>query len=79
MKVKYYSINKLNKIAKEVEYLTQRNDYEFIDASFEETIVAEDKLNLIFKIKEFEKQYLTKVKYGNNITEEKVIEQFRGR
>ena len=71
---KYYSINKLNKIAKEVEYLTQRNDYEFIDASFEETIVAEDKLNLIFKIKEFEKQYLSKVNiFGNNITEEKVI------
>ena len=33
-----------------------------------------DKLNLIFKIKEFEKQYLTKVNvFGNNITEEKVI------
>ena len=71
---KYYSINKLNKIAKEVEYLTQRNDYEFIDASFEEMVVADNKLNLTFKIKEFEKQYLTKVNViGNNITEEKVI------
>ncbi len=71
---KKYSINKLNKIAKEVEYLSLRNDYEFIDASFKEEIVENDKLNLTFEIKEFEKKYLTKVNvFGNNITDEKVI------
>ena len=69
-----YSINKLNKIAKEVEYLTLKNDYEFIDASFKEKIVDTNKIDLEFVIKEFEKEYLSKVNvFGNNITEEKVI------
>ena len=36
LKGKSYSLNRLSKIAKEVEYLTLRNDYEFIDASFKE-------------------------------------------
>ena len=71
---KTYSINKLKKIAKEVEYLTLTNDYEFIDASFKETIVDTNKIDLEFVIKEFEKEYLSKVNiFGNNITEEKVI------
>ncbi len=71
---KLYSLNRLNKIAKEVEYLTLTNDYEFIDASFNEKIISSNKIDLTFKIKEFEKQYLSKVNvFGNNITEEKVI------
>jgi len=71
---KLYSLNKLGKIAKEVEYLTLRNDYEFIDASFKENVVGSNKINLEFVIKEFEKEYLAKVNiFGNNITEEKVI------
>ncbi len=71
---KLYSLNKLSKIAKEVEYLTLKNDYEFIDASFKENIVELNKINLEFVIKEFEKEYLAKVNvFGNNITEEKVI------
>ena len=71
---KYYSFNKLKKIADEAEKLTLRNDYEFLDASFQEEIVSENKLKLVFKIKEFPKQYLSKINiFGNNITEEKVI------
>tara|TARA_B100002051_G_scaffold270790_1_gene304305 strand:- start:752 stop:2980 length:2229 start_codon:yes stop_codon:yes gene_type:complete len=70
----HYSINKLKKIADEVEKLTLRNDYEFLDASFNEKIVSNNKLNLVFEIKEFPKQYLSKVNiFGNNVTEEKVI------
>lgn len=71
---KTYSLNKLNKIAKEVDKLTLRNNYEFLNASFNETILDENKINLQFKISEFEKKYLTKVNvFGNNITEERVI------
>ncbi len=69
-----YSLNKLKKIAKEVEKLSLRNDYEFIDASFKEKIEDDNKLKLVFEIKEFDKQYLTRINvFGNNITEEKVI------
>ncbi len=69
-----YSTNKLNKIAKEVDKLTYRNDYEFLNASFNETITGENEIELVFEIKEFKKKYLTKVNvFGNNITEEKVI------
>ena len=70
----YYSFNKLKKIADEAEKLTLKNDYEFLDASFQEDIISENKLKLVFKIKEFPKQYLSKINiFGNNITEEKVI------
>ena len=71
---KFYSLNKLNKIAKEVDNLTYRNDYEFINATFKEKVTSENEIELTFEIKEFEKRYLTKVNvFGNNITEEKVI------
>ncbi len=69
-----YSTNKLNKIAKEVDKLTYRNDYEFLNASFNEKIAGKNEIELVFEIKEFKKKYLTKVNvFGNNITEEKVI------
>ena len=71
---KIYSLNSLNKIAKEVEKLTFRNDYEFINAAFNETIEENNKLSINFVIKEFEKRYLTQVNvFGNNITEERVV------
>ncbi len=71
---KLYSINKLKKIAREVEYLTLTNDYEFIDASFQKNVISENEINLVFNIKEFDKEYLAKVNvFGNNITEERVI------
>ena len=71
---KNYSLNRLNKIAKEVEKLTFKNDYEFLNASFKETILENNTLDLIFEIKEFKKRYLKQVNVlGNNITQEKVI------
>ena len=70
----YYSLNKLNKIAREVDKLSIRNDYEFINASFKETLNSDDTMNLIFEIKEFDKKYLTRINIlGNNVTDEKVI------
>ena len=71
---KNYSLNRLNKIAKEVEKLTFKNDYEFLNASFKETILENNIFDLIFEIKEFKKRYLKQVNVlGNNITQEKVI------
>ena len=70
----HYSLNELNKIAKEVENLTSRNNYEFLNASFNEKLIDNSKIELTFKIKEFDKKYLSTVNvFGNNITEERVI------
>ncbi len=70
----YYSLNKLNKVTKLVDRLSYRNDYEFINAAFNETINPDNSLDLVFEIKQFKKQYLTRVNVlGNNITEERVI------
>ncbi len=70
----YYSLNKLNKITKVIDKLSFRNDYEFINASFKETINNDNSLDLVFEIKEFQKEYLTRINIlGNNVTDEKVI------
>ena len=70
----YYSLNKLNKVTKLVDRLSYRNDYEFINAAFNETTNPDNSLDLVFEIKQFKKQYLTRVNIlGNNITEERVI------
>lgn len=71
---KTYSLNRLNKIAKEVEKLTYKNDYEFLNASFKEKISENNKISINFVIDEFEKRYLKQVNvFGNNITEERVV------
>ncbi len=70
----YYSLNRLNKITKLIDKLSFRNDYEFINASFKEKIISNNTLDLVFEIKEFEKEYLTRINIlGNNVTDEKVI------
>ncbi len=70
----YYSLNRLNKITKLIDKLSFRNDYEFINASFKENIISTNTLDLVFEIKEFEKEYLTRINIlGNNVTDEKVI------
>ena len=74
LKGEYYSLRKLNKIANEVDKLSFRNDYEFINAKFKESVNPDNTIDLIFEINEFEKIYLSRINiFGNNITEEKVI------
>ncbi len=74
LKGEYYSRNKLKKIVKIVDNLSIRNDYEFINAAFNETINSDNTIDLVFEIKQFEKQYLSRINIlGNNVTDEKVI------
>ena len=74
LKGEYYSTNRLKKIVKIVNNLSIKNDYEFINAAFNETINSDNTLDLVFEIKEFEKQYLSRINIlGNNVTDEKVI------
>ena len=73
IKGKKYSINLVEKILKEIDTITIKEQYESINASVNEKIVN-DQLNLTFKINETEKSYVSKINIlGNNITEESVI------
>ena len=69
-----YSLNKINKILKEIDKLALSHQYEFINAKVVEKIVDNNKLNLNFVINETEKFYVEKINItGNDITRESVI------
>ena len=74
LKGKKYSLNKLNKVVKQIDKISASRLYDFIDASIETEVVDENKLNITFDVKESEKFYVKKINIlGNNITEERVI------
>ncbi len=69
-----YSLNKINKILKEIDKIALLQQYEFINAKVEENIIDKNKLNLTFVIIETEKNYVEKINIlGNSITRENVI------
>ena len=69
-----YSLNKIDKILKEIDKIALGQQYEFINAKVEENIVNENKLNLTFVISESQKNYVEKINIiGNSITRENVI------
>ncbi len=71
---KKYSINKLNKVVKQIDQISVSRLYDFLDASIETDIVEDDKLDITFVVKESEKFYVKRINViGNNITEERVI------
>ena len=73
IKGELYSINYIDKILDEIDLITLEEQYQFINATVEENLIANN-LNLIFKIKETEKHYVEKINiYGNNVTQENVI------
>ena len=74
LKGKHYSYNSIEKILDEVELIALNTQYESIDASVKEIIVAENKLNFSIIIDEIKKQYVERIKIiGNNITRETVL------
>ena len=69
-----YSLNKINKILKEIDKIALIQQYEFITAKVKENIIDQNKLNLTFLITETEKNYVEKINIiGNSITRENVI------
>ena len=69
-----YSLNKLNKVVRQIDKVSVSRLYDFIDATIETEIVEDNKLNITFVVKESEKFYVKKINViGNNITEERVI------
>ncbi len=69
-----YSLNKLNRVVKQIDKISVSRLYDFIDASIETEIVDDNKLDIDFVVTESEKFYVKKINIiGNNITEERVI------
>jgi outer membrane protein insertion porin family len=69
-----YTLNKIDKILKEIDKISLSYQYEFISAHVKEEIIDNHKLNLTFVISESEKSYVEKINIiGNSVTRENVI------
>ncbi len=73
LKNEKYNYDSIEKILDEIETIALFQNYEFIDAKVEETIVKNN-INFIFEITESEKIFVNKINiFGNNITSEEFI------
>tara|TARA_B100001559_G_scaffold232819_1_gene196105 strand:- start:1000 stop:3249 length:2250 start_codon:yes stop_codon:yes gene_type:complete len=71
---KYYSLNNLNLILKEIERIASLKLYDFIDAEISEVETNGNKLNFAFQITDSEKFYVEKINiFGNFNTIEEVV------
>ena len=71
---KKYSLNKINKVVKEIDKISVSRLYDFIDATIEINEIDDSQLSLSFSVLESEKFFVNKINiFGNNVTEEKVI------
>ena len=71
---KPYSLNSINNLLKEIDNIAITKQYEFINASFTENIVDENKIDIEFVINESQKLYVDRINiFGNDITNETAI------
>jgi len=71
---KDYSINKIEKVLREVDKIALSKEYEFINATLLEKIVDDDKLNISITLVDTDKFYVEKINIlGNQYTIEEVI------
>ena len=74
LKNEVYSYNTIEEILNEIDQIALSEQFEFIDAVVEETIISDNKLDFTVIVNETEKFYVEKINiFGNNITREKVI------
>ena len=74
MKGKPYSLNRINQLLNEIDNIAILKQYEFINASFSEKIIDENKINIQFLINESQKLYVDRINiFGNDITNETSI------
>ena len=74
LKNKSYSLNSIKNILDEIDEIALSKQYEFINASIEETIVSANKIDFKFIISETKKIYVKRINImGNDITNEQVI------
>jgi outer membrane protein insertion porin family len=73
LKGETFSLNKLNTILKDIDYVASSRMYDFIDVAVTENI-TDNKINFTFDIKDSNKFYVERVNiYGNYATIEEVI------
>ena len=71
---KRYSINDFNELLEEIDYIASFKLYDFIDATVDEKIIDNNKLNFTFNINDAKKFYVEKINIlGNYVTIEEVI------
>ncbi len=69
-----YSLYKINKILSEIDKVAISKKYEFIDATIDENIISNNKINFKINLNETEKFYVERINiYGNEFTLEEVI------
>ena len=74
LKDKKYSLRKLNSIISEVDKIATSRLYDFIDATIDERVIDNDKIDFTITIKESEKFYVNRINIlGNFNTVEEVI------
>ena len=74
LKGKIYSLNETDKILNEIEKISIRKNYEFINADISEELTADNKINFTINIDEGEKLYIERINIrGNFNTREEVI------
>ncbi len=74
LKNKTYSLNKISSVVEEIDKVTLSREYDFINAGYEETIIENNKIDIVFTVTESEKFYVERINiFGNNITHESVI------
>ena len=74
LKQKPYSLNSINNLLNEIDNIAIKKQYEFINASFTENIIDDDKIDIEFTINESQKFYVDRINIiGNDITNEAAI------
>jgi len=74
MNDKPYSLNRINELLNEIDNIAITKQYEFINASFSENIIDDNKINIEFVINESQKLYVDRINIiGNDITNETAI------
>ena len=74
IKGKKYSKKIVNKFIDDLNIYTLRNDFIFINATYDEILNKDNTIDIIIKFKDIEKQFVERINIlGNFITDEKVI------
>ncbi len=74
LKGEIYSTNSIDKIKDAIDIIALQKEFVFINATYKETIIDNNKIDVTFYLEELEKSYVDKINiFGNFITEEKVV------